>query len=284
MNRRLSPNAQGVALMTGGSLAYVINDGLVREATERGSTYTSRCSSRLPDDRRPRRLGTRAGHRVRDLRADALLGFESVQRLLRRRAFAGIVRLEFANAQTILMLVPLRSRSLRRRLGEQVSAQRYGLIALGFIGVVAVVRPTPGDFCRGRSGRRRRPFSGAARAATRRVDPTIPPLVVALLTAIAITSMMGLLSVFTGWGDITGAAIVALVVACGFLIVGYLCAIEAVRVGDLSVSAPFRYTAVVGAVVVGYVMFDEAPDPLTWFGCVLIVSAGVASARADASR
>ena len=32
-----------------------------------------------------------------------------------------------------------------RCLGEQVSAQRYGLIALGFIGVVAVVRPTPGD-------------------------------------------------------------------------------------------------------------------------------------------
>ena len=47
-------------------------------------------------------------------------------------------------------------------------------------------------------------------------------------------------------------------------------------------SAPFRYTAVVGAVVVGYVMFDETPDPLTWLGCVLIVSAGVASARTDA--
>ena len=47
-------------------------------------------------------------------------------------------------------------------------------------------------------------------------------------------------------------------------------------------SAPFRYTAVVGAVVVGYVMFDETPDSLTWFGCVLIVSAGVVSARADA--
>ena len=44
MNRRLSPNAQGVALMTGGSLAYVINDGLVREATERDSTCISRCS------------------------------------------------------------------------------------------------------------------------------------------------------------------------------------------------------------------------------------------------
>ena len=63
---------------------------------------------------------------------------------------------------------------------------------------------------------------------------------VALLTAIAITSMMGLLSIFTGWGEITGAAITELVVACDCLMVGYLCAVEQVRVGDLSVSAPFR--------------------------------------------
>ena len=62
--------------------------------------------------------------------------------------------------------------------------------------------------------------------AAHRVDPAIPPVVVALLTAVVITSMMGLLSVFTGWGEITGAAVAALVVACGFLIVGYLCAIE----------------------------------------------------------
>ena len=61
--------------------------------------------------------------------------------------FAGIIRLEFANAQTILMLVPFAVTLVAsRRLGEQVSAQRYGLIALGSIGVVAVVRPTPGDF------------------------------------------------------------------------------------------------------------------------------------------
>ena len=286
MNRRLSPNAQGVALMTGGSLAYVINDGLVREATERGldvyqSLFLRGCLMIVV-------LAVwahRAGHRVRDLRADAPAQLRvSAEVVATACFFAGIVRLEFANAQTILMLVPFAVTLVAsRRLGEQVSAQRYGLIALGFIGVVAVVRPTPGDFS---------PwallvvvaalFLVLRELATRRVDPTIPPLVVALLTAIAITSMMGLLSVFTGWGDITGAAIVALVVACGFLIVGYLCAIEAVRVGDLSVSAPFRYTAVVGAVVVGYVMFDEAPDPLTWFGCVLIVSAGVASARADA--
>ncbi len=170
-----------------------------------------------------------------------------------------------------------------RRLGEHLSAQRYGLIALGFLGVVAVVRPTPGDFSLwALLVIVAALFLVLREFATRRVDPTIPPVVVALLTAVVLTSMIGLLSVFTGWGEITGAAVAALVVACGFLIVGYLCAIEAVRVGDLSVSAPFWYSAVVGAVVVGYVMFDETPDPLTWLGCALIVSAGVASARTDA--
>ena len=72
MNRRLSPNAQGVALMTGGSLAYVINDGLVREATERGldvyqSLFLCGCLMIVV-------LAVwahRAGHRARDLRADA---------------------------------------------------------------------------------------------------------------------------------------------------------------------------------------------------------------------
>ncbi len=170
-----------------------------------------------------------------------------------------------------------------RRLGEHLSAQRYGLIALGFLGVVAVVRPTPGDFSLwALLVIVAALFLVLREFATRRVDPTIPPVVVALLTAVVLTSMIGLLSVFTGWGEITGAAVAALVVACGFLIVGYLCAIEAVRVGDLSVSAPFWYSAVVGPVVVGYVMFDETPDPLTWLGCALIVSAGVASARTDA--
>ena len=103
------------------------------------------------------------------------------------------------------------------------------------------------------------------------------------MTAIAITSMTGVLSAFTGWGTITTPAVLVLTLACGFLIVGYFCAIQAVRVGDLSVSAPFRYVAVVGAVAVGYVLFDETPDALTWLGCALIVGAGVLSARADAA-
>ncbi len=75
---------------------------------------------------------------------------------------------------------------------------------------------------------------------------------------------------------------VVLVLACICLVAGYLFLIETVRVGDLSVSAPFRYTTVVGAVVVGLTFFGETPDPLTIVGCILIVMAGATMARTDA--
>ena len=113
--------------MTGGSLAYVVNDGLVREATERGLDVYQSLFLR-------RRLmiivlavwAHRAGHRVRDLRADAPARLRvSAEVVATACFFAGIVRLEFANAQTILMLVPFAVTLVAsRRLGEQVSAQR----------------------------------------------------------------------------------------------------------------------------------------------------------------
>ena len=273
--------------MTGGSLAYVINDGLIRQATEEGldvyqALFLRGCLM----------VGLlavwahRAGHRAADLRADPATRLRVAAEVVGAACFfAAIVRLEFANAQTILMLVPFAVTLVAaRRLGEAVGTRRYVLIGLGFAGVLAVVRPTPDQFS---------PwallvtvaalFLVIREFATNRVDPAIPHLVIALLTAIAITAMTGLLSIVTGWGTITREALVLLAVACGFLIVGYLCTIEAVRIGDLSVSAPFRYTTVVGAVAVGYVLFDEVPDVLTWIGCALIVGAGVLSARADAS-
>ena len=282
---RLSPNTRSVALMTIGTLAYVVNDGLVRRATEDGldvyqSLFLRGCLMVAL-------LGTwaiRAGHRIHDLRADSASRVRVVAEMGATACFfAAIIRLEFANAQTILMVVPfVVTLVAARRLGEVVGARRYVLVGLGFVGVIAVIRPTPEQFS---------PWALLAVAAagclvvrefaTRQVDPDIPAIVVALMTAIAITTMTGVLSVFTGWGAISGSAIGTLVSACGFLIVAYLCAIQAVRVGDLSVSAPVRYVAVVGAVVVGFVLFDETPDALTWLGCGLIVSAGVLSARID---
>ena len=98
-----------------------------------------------------------------------------------------------------------------------------------------------------------------------------------------IATMMGIVSAFTGWGAVTTHPIIALGLAGVCLIVGYWFTIETVRVGDLSASAPFRYASVVGAVLVGLVLFDESPDLLSLIGCAMIIAAGIVSARLEVS-
>ncbi len=271
--------------MTLGSLAAVINDGQVRIAIEDGldvyqALFLRGCGMIVV-------LGVAS--RVRGERFDRL----SLTRPLVLRVasevmvaaafFTAVVHLEFADAQTILMLAPFAVTIVATRRGEQVSGRRYLLVAIGFVGVVAVVRPTPGGFS---------PWPllviGAAAAlvvrefATPRIHVSTPPLAIALLTAMAITAMMGSVSLVTGWSAITARAVLVLGLACLCLAAGYLFLIETVRVGDLSASAPFRYTTVVGAVMVGLAFFGESPDALTLVGCVLIVAAGVITARLDA--
>ncbi|MCP4967124.1 MAG: DMT family transporter, partial [bacterium] len=181
-----------------------------------------------------------------------------------------------------LMAAPFAVTIVAARLGEKVTRRRYVLVAIGFAGVIAVMRPTPDGFT---------PWAllviAAAAAivvrefATQRVGANTTPLTIALLTALAITAMTGAISAVTGWGAITARAAAVLVLACACLVAGYVFLIETVRVGDLSVSAPFRYTTVVGAVVVGLTFFGETLDILTIIGCTLIVIAGVVAARTD---
>lgn len=285
MLRDLSPNALGALYMALGSLAAVINDGLVRVAIEDGldvyqALFLRGCgmivilvaASRVRGERLDRRCLTRP-----------LVLRVAAEVVVAATFFAAIVHIEFANAQTILMVVPFAVTVVAARLGEHVTRRRYVLVVIGFAGVIGVVRPTPDGFS---------PWAlvviAAAAAlvvrefATQRIDANTPPLPIALLTAVAITVMMGTVSVVTGWGAITARAAIILILACVCLVAGYLFLIETVRVGDLSVSAPFRYTTVVGAVVVGLTFFGETPDSLTIIGCILIVGAGVITARTDA--
>lgn len=60
-----------------------------------------------------------------------------------------------------------------------------------------------------------------------------------------------------------------------FLTVGYISAIATMRVGEISFVAPFRYTSLLWAIVLGLVLFGEWPDAWTWAGSALVVGAGL---------
>ena len=63
--------------------------------------------------------------------------------------------------------------------------------------------------------------------------------------------------------------------AITFIILGYILVILAMRTGELTFAAPFRYAALLFALVAGWLVFDEWPDTLTFIGSAIVVATGV---------
>lgn len=66
--------------------------------------------------------------------------------------------------------------------------------------------------------------------------------------------------------------------------VGYYSLVAATRIGEVSAVVPFRYTRLVFALVLGYVVFDERPDAMMLAGSSLIVGTGLYTIWRSARR
>ena len=73
----------------------------------------------------------------------------------------------------------------------------------------------------------------------------------------------------------SGYLAVKLLVSAVFLILGNQFIVLAMRTGDISAIAPFRYTSLLWAVGLGYFFFAEVPDLLTIVGGTLVVLTGL---------
>ena len=60
-----------------------------------------------------------------------------------------------------------------------------------------------------------------------------------------------------------------------FLSTGYYAVICAMRLGEVSVVAPFRYTSLLWALALGYLVWGDIPNALAWIGIVLLIGAGL---------
>ena len=161
--------------------------------------------------------------------------------------------------------------------GERVSPARWGAVALGFAGVLMILRPGAEGFSAlsllavaGTLG-----FAGrdlATRAAPRGMtNRQLGALGFAML-AVAGTLILG----WTGGArlpDAAGAALVAGTTVFG--IAGYHALTAAMRTGAVGAVTPFRYTRLVCALILAALVFDERPDALTLAGAGLIVAAGI---------
>jgi drug/metabolite transporter (DMT)-like permease len=160
---------------------------------------------------------------------------------------------------------------------ERVDAYRWLLIALGFLGVLLVIQPRAEHF---NAFALMTLVSTAIYAGrdllTRKIPAGIPTIVVTMSTVIAVMTLAALVMLFQGWRafSLTQLGLLALASAC--LAGGYFFMIQASRQGEFSVVAPFRYTGLLGALVLGYLIWGYVPNTLAWVGIGLLMLAGLA--------
>lgn len=277
----LSDNARGVICMNGAMAAFTVNDALMKLATEtvplmqaialRGGLTTvvlvglalATGALRLPPGWRDR----------------GLLVLRTLAEVAATLTFLAALRhMPLANLSAILQSLPLAvTLAAALVLREAVGWRRMLAIAVGFAGVLLIVRPGTAAFD-GWSmvGLISVAFVVVRDLATRRMTQALPSVTVALSAAVAVaaTGFAGTV-ISGGFLPMVAADSLRIGAAAVALVFGYLLIVKAMRQGDVALVAPFRYVALLWAIALGWLWFGSLPDAATWAGAALIVVSGL---------
>ncbi|KRR25318.1 hypothetical protein CQ14_09980 [Bradyrhizobium lablabi] len=189
-----------------------------------------------------------------------------------------LVHLPLANTSAILQALPLAiTLGAAVIFREPVGWRRWSAIAAGFIGVLIIVRPGLAGFSQfSLLALVAVAFCALRDLATRRIPAKIPSLFITLLTAVTVTTAGGVILVpLGGWTPPSTGALGLMALAAVLLLIGYQCIIMALRTGDISAVAPFRYSALLWAMMLGYLVFGDVPDAMMVTGASIIVASGL---------
>ncbi|MDJ0827938.1 MAG: DMT family transporter [Rhodobacter sp.] len=190
---------------------------------------------------------------------------------------SALFNMPIANATAILQVLPLAiTLAGAVFLGEAVGWRRWTAILVGFSGVMLIVRPGFEGFNAYSVNVLMAVVMVTARdLLARRLSPEVPTILVAFVNAVAVMVVFGIGAAFTDWAPVSTTAALQLGGASVLIIGGYVFSVSAMRVGEIAVIAPFRYTALLWALVLGLVVFAEFPDGLTLVGAAIVVATGI---------
>ncbi len=185
--------------------------------------------------------------------------------------------MQLADVHAILAISPILVTALSvPLLGEKVGFRRWAAVAIAFVGMLVILRPGAGVI---------QPMTllvllGALMFAlyqvlTRLVSRTDPPETSLFWVAlVGLVGMSGAVPFFWQTPQSTMDAMLFFLVA--FLgTVGHFCLIKSLQLAEASVLQPYSYMLLVGAVIMGYVVFGHLPDLPTIIGAVIIVASGL---------
>jgi len=278
----LSDNVKGASLMAASMAAFVVNDALMKLASDQVSMFQALFLRGLVATSLIIVLAAWRGELRVSIpkRERGILALRMVGEMGATITFlTALFNMPLANVTAILQSLPLAvTLAAAVFLREPLGWRRWSAIALGFCGVLIIVRPGSDGF---------NEFSLIALVSvcfvvlrdlsTRRLHATIPSSFVALMTSLMVTVVGAIMIPMTEWRPVTGEGVLLLTCAAGFLVFGYVFSVMTMRVGEIAVVAPFRYTMMVWAILLGIFVFGDIPDVWMLIGASIVIGTGVYS-------
>ena len=188
-----------------------------------------------------------------------------------------LFHMPLGNLTAIMQVVPL-TVTLGSALifREAVGWRRMLAIAVGLGGVLLIIRPGGDGF---------NVWSIYALGAvagvtvrdliTRSLSHEVSGMTVTLGTMVCVLIATGLASLTEEWQPVSGESVKFIGGAAVFVSIGYFAGIQAMRRGDVAFNAPFRYTGLIAAMIIGFLVFGEVPKPLTFLGAGIVMATGL---------
>lgn len=277
---QISGNLRGILVMCLSMAAFTVNDTFMKDVTRTLPLYQAIALRGVIAVAGLGLLALAAGgFRYRLSRKDGwLILLRSLADVASTILFlTALLHMPLANLSAIMQALPLVV-TLAAALvyGDRIGWRRMTAILTGLIGVLIIIRP-------GTEGFDRWSLLGLASVAcvvvrdlsVRPLQGHIPSTLVALGAAVAVTLMGWTGTAFQGWQTPSAWEAARILGAGLFLIVGYLSSVSAMRHGDIGLVAPFRYTSLLWAIVLGFLVFGNLPDAWTLIGAAIVVAAGL---------
>lgn len=196
--------------------------------------------------------------------------------------YATIQRIPLATGLTLWFVEPFILTLLCRwLLKEKVSAAQWAAIAVGFAGVVIAIKPTVAPFdVAYLTGLGAGVFYALFLFLTRYIDGDTPQLVSVFHTGLVGAAAASILVLFS-W-PAAGPTVwewTLLMFAGGVAAIAHIFVIKSFEKTDASVIAPYTYSEIIMAAILGYLVFGDRPDLYLIIGCALIITSGLIVGR-----
>jgi drug/metabolite transporter (DMT)-like permease len=229
-------------------------------------------------------LAAAGGARLRTTRLPlqlgrALLFFANIVMMI-----AALSLLPLGTAITILFTFPIFVTALAvPLLGERIGAGRWAAVLIGFAGTIVIIRPGfPGSYLGVVLALAAALASAAFQIMTRRLASTEAPVATLLYTSVG-GAVLASLAALPAWlpPSLGQWGLLALSGVLGGA-VNWL-VIKAFSYASPAVLAPLSYGEILGAALLGFLLFGEVPDARLASGAVLIIASGAWSAWMEAT-